>query len=57
MQIRTLESLQSMAKSANSKVIFVPMNLNSDVAVASGSGYNNGGGLAYTSNIQQMADM
>lgn len=29
MQIRALESLQAMAKTANSKVIFVPMNLNS----------------------------
>lgn len=28
MQIRQLESLQAMAKSAGSKVIFVPMNLN-----------------------------
>ncbi|CDS00304.1 related to stomatin [Sporisorium scitamineum] len=28
MQIRALESLQAMAKTANSKVIFVPMNLN-----------------------------
>ncbi|SAM85023.1 related to stomatin [Ustilago bromivora] len=29
MQTRALESLQAMAKTANSKVIFVPMNLNS----------------------------
>lgn len=27
MQIRQLESLQAMAKTSNSKVIFVPMNL------------------------------
>jgi len=33
MQIRQLDALQSMAKSANSKVIFVPMNL-----VGEGSG-------------------
>jgi erythrocyte band 7 integral membrane protein len=31
MQIRQLEALQHMAKSANSKVVFVPMNLQSDV--------------------------
>jgi regulator of protease activity HflC (stomatin/prohibitin superfamily) len=32
MQIRQLEALQTMAKSAHSKVIFVPMQLQSDVA-------------------------
>lgn len=31
MQIRQLDALQGMAKSASSKVIFVPMNLQSDV--------------------------
>ena len=31
MQIRQLEALQTMAKSANSKVVFVPMQLQSDV--------------------------
>jgi regulator of protease activity HflC (stomatin/prohibitin superfamily) len=31
MQIRQLEALQSMAKTANSKVVFVPMQLQSDV--------------------------
>ena len=31
MQIRQLEALQQMAKSANSKVVFVPMQLQSDV--------------------------
>lgn len=31
MQIRQLEALQAMAKNANSKVIFVPMQLQSDV--------------------------
>jgi len=47
MQIRQLEALQQMAKSANSKVVFVPMQLQSDVAgqlvnqgQASGSGTN-----------------
>jgi regulator of protease activity HflC (stomatin/prohibitin superfamily) len=43
MQIRQLEALQHMAKSANSKVIFVPMQLQNDVnaqlaAPSSGSG-------------------
>jgi len=43
MQIRQLEALQQMAKSANSKVIFVPMQLQTDVVgqlnnQASGSG-------------------
>lgn len=47
MQIRQLEALQQMAKSANSKVVFVPMQLQSDVVnqlaanpsmVAGGSG-------------------
>ncbi|KAI0692546.1 hypothetical protein BC835DRAFT_1356707 [Cytidiella melzeri] len=32
MQIRQLEALQQMAKSANSKVVFVPMQLQNDVA-------------------------
>ncbi|THH13286.1 hypothetical protein EW146_g6919 [Bondarzewia mesenterica] len=32
MQIRQLEALQQMAKSANSKVVFVPMQLQSDIA-------------------------
>ncbi|RDX53716.1 hypothetical protein OH76DRAFT_1398834 [Lentinus brumalis] len=45
MQIRQLEALQTMAKTANSKVVFVPMNLQHDVVgqvtqqmQASGSG-------------------
>jgi regulator of protease activity HflC (stomatin/prohibitin superfamily) len=48
MQIRQLEALQSMAKTANTKVVFVPMQLQSDVvnklavdAGASGSGSGN----------------
>ena len=36
MQIRQLEALQAMAKTASSKVIFVPMQLQSDV-VGSGA--------------------
>ncbi|CAK5284628.1 unnamed protein product, partial [Mycena citricolor] len=46
MQIRQLEALQTMAKTGNSKVIFVPMQLQSDVtgqlAGASSSGSNYG---------------
>jgi regulator of protease activity HflC (stomatin/prohibitin superfamily) len=44
MQIRQLEALQQMAKSGNSKVIFVPMQLQSDVVsqLASGSGTSSG---------------
>jgi regulator of protease activity HflC (stomatin/prohibitin superfamily) len=40
MQIRQLEALQAMAKTANSKVVFVPMQLQGDVAnqIASSSG-------------------
>ncbi|KZS91242.1 hypothetical protein SISNIDRAFT_456841 [Sistotremastrum niveocremeum HHB9708] len=40
MQIRQLEALQTMAKTANTKVVFVPMQLQSDVVgqMASGSG-------------------
>jgi len=38
MQIRQLEALQQMAKSGNSKVIFVPMQLQSDLGGASASG-------------------
>jgi len=39
MQIRQLEALQAMAKTANSKVVFVPMQLQSDVVGStSGSG-------------------
>ncbi|CAL1700095.1 unnamed protein product [Somion occarium] len=42
MQIRQLEALQTMAKTANSKVVFVPMQLQSDVVsqmAAAPSGY------------------
>ncbi|KAH8118753.1 hypothetical protein DFH11DRAFT_1502381 [Phellopilus nigrolimitatus] len=44
MQIRQLEALQTMAKSAQSKVIFVPMQLQSDVVgqLAGGSGSGSG---------------
>ncbi|KAJ7715020.1 hypothetical protein DFH07DRAFT_368968 [Mycena maculata] len=51
MQIRQLEALQAMAKSGNSKVIFVPMQLQSDVVgqLASGSG---GGGSTFGASVQ-----
>lgn len=54
MQIRQLEALQAMAKSADSKVVFVPMNLQGDVSAqlannmtagSSGSGAGAGGGM------------
>jgi len=49
MQIRQLEALQQMAKSASSKVIFVPMQLQSDVISAvsrsEGAGEASGSGL------------
>lgn len=38
MQIRQLEALQQMAKSANSKVVFVPMQLQTDVYGQVGAG-------------------
>lgn len=41
MQIRQLEALQAMAKTANSKVVFVPMSL-------IGDGGGNGGGGMFT---------
>jgi erythrocyte band 7 integral membrane protein len=44
MQIRQLEALQQMAKSAQSKVVFVPMNLTTDV-VGQGSGSTFGGAV------------
>jgi len=44
MQIRQLEALQTMAKSGNSKVIFVPMQLQSDVISQLGSTSGGGGG-------------
>lgn len=46
MQIRQLEALQSMAKGANSKVVFVPMQLQSDIAgqLSSGSGQGSSSG-------------
>jgi len=54
MQIRQLEALQGMAKSAQSKVIFVPMNLQSDVigklSDNNGEGSSSGGG-AYSAGM------
>lgn len=42
MQIRQLEALQQMAKSANSKVVFVPMQLQTDVYGSMGGNGNAG---------------
>lgn len=51
MQIRQLEALQQMAKSGSTKVIFVPMNLQTDVVgqIASGSNQFAGGSVGVTS--------
>ena len=67
MQIRQLEALQQMAKSADSKVIFVPMNLQGDVsnalvsnahqAQASGSGMAMGSEIGRTAVINSMTDI
>jgi regulator of protease activity HflC (stomatin/prohibitin superfamily) len=43
MQIRQLEALQGMAKTANSKVVFVPMQLQSDVVSQLGVGGSGAG--------------
>lgn len=47
MQIRQLEALQQMARSANSKVVFVPMQLQSDVIghLTSGNQVSSGSGV------------
>ncbi|KAJ8586665.1 hypothetical protein M405DRAFT_795305 [Rhizopogon salebrosus TDB-379] len=71
MQIRQLEALQQMAKSGNTKVVFVPMQLQSDVvgqlasgnnAQASGSGLRNEvgenlSGASHAGLLTSMADM
>ena len=46
MQIRQLEALQAMAKSASSKVVFVPMQLQSDVIGQVAGGQPSGSGAA-----------
>lgn len=46
MQIRQLEALQQMAKQSSSKVIFVPMQLQSDVIGQMASGQGGVGGIA-----------
>jgi len=58
MQIRQLDALQGMAKTSSSKVIFVPMNLQSDVIgqlarqqVADGEGEGGSAGPAYTAGM------
>ena len=54
MQIRQLEALQSMAKGSNSKVVFVPMQLQSDIVgqLGSGSGQGSSSGAASGSGEQ-----
>lgn len=54
MQIRQLEALQTMAKAANSKVVFVPMQLQSDVVGQLGGG--SGSGAATGSGAKYLAD-
>ena len=56
MQIRQLDALQGMAKTSSSKVIFVPMNLQSDVIgqlsqTADGQGEGSSNGAAYTAGM------
>lgn len=48
MQIRQLEALQAMAKTASSKVVFVPMQLQSDVVgqLANQAGSSSGAGFS-----------
>lgn len=56
MQIRQLEALQQMAKTAQTKVVFVPMQLQGDVASAmsraeaGGEGTSSGSGLVVGGN-------
>ncbi|EJD36571.1 hypothetical protein AURDEDRAFT_74053 [Auricularia subglabra TFB-10046 SS5] len=67
MQIRQLEALQSMAKTANSKVVFVPMQLQSDVVgtlargeTAGSSGSNAQDGISGTTRagvLSSIADL
>jgi hypothetical protein len=51
MQIRQLEALQAMAKTANTKVVFVPMSLIGDGAGNGGGGAGMFTGEASTSSI------
>ncbi|QRV73296.1 SPFH domain / Band 7 family [Ceratobasidium sp. AG-Ba] len=69
MQIRQLEALQSMAKSAQSKVVFVPMNLQGDVSAqlsmtndrgegtSAGGGSTMGGAAQRAGLLTSMADL
>jgi erythrocyte band 7 integral membrane protein len=43
MQIRQLEALQVMARTANSKVVFVPMSLQTDIGGQLAGGSRHGG--------------
>jgi len=68
MQIRQLEALQAMAKTASAKVVFVPMNLQGDVSAQltsgmsndRGEGSSNGGGMGAAQRaglLTSMADL
>ncbi|CAA7258527.1 unnamed protein product [Cyclocybe aegerita] len=56
MQIRQLEALQQMAKSANSKVVFVPMQLQSDVTSQLSGASGSGSGLGTIVQNESAAD-
>lgn len=58
MQIRQLEALQAMAKSASSKVVFVPMQLQSDVIGQLGHGSGGAGpsGSGHHGSLGEAAD-
>lgn len=55
MQIRQLEALQSMAKSGNTKVVFVPMQLQSDVVGQMAKQANEEGGSSLMGATNQAA--
>lgn len=67
MQIRQLDALQGMAKTSSSKVIFVPMNLQSDIVgkmaqqqqiTGDASGEGSSSGAAYNAGmINSMANI
>jgi regulator of protease activity HflC (stomatin/prohibitin superfamily) len=55
MQIRQLEALQAMAKTASSKVVFVPMQLQSDIVGAMSQQQQASGGSTITSSGDTMS--
>lgn len=56
MQIRQLESLQQMAKSSGSKVIFVPMNLSDLNSAVAGSSSKQGATMS-TDDVSKIAQL